>query len=67
MAEQTLKPFVTTEELAAFLGVTPNCVYKWRLEGRGPAYLKVSSRVRYARDDVQAWLARHRVDPEVGE
>ena len=29
---------------------------KWRVEGRGPRFLKVGRRVFYRRSDIEAWL-----------
>lgn len=37
---------------------------QWRHEGRGPAYIKVGSRVLYHGKDVLAWLNENRVSPE---
>jgi hypothetical protein len=32
------KPFLTTREAAAWLGLTPNTLEKWRVQGGGPLY-----------------------------
>ena len=36
----------------------------WRCEGRGPAYIKIGSRVAYRGSDLNAWLAEQRVEPK---
>jgi len=50
---------LTTEQLAADLGIHPVTLAQWRLvDGKGPAYVKVGSSVRYRRSDIDEWL-RH--------
>lgn len=50
--------------LADLLEVAPKTLERWRDASTGPAYLKLpgSSLIRYARDDVAAWLAAARVE-----
>lgn len=43
-------------EVAKRLQVSVACVRRWRLERRGPRYLKIGSLVRYRPEDVQHWL-----------
>jgi hypothetical protein len=44
-------------EAAAFLGVSPRALQKWRVNGRGPEFLRLSSRcIRYSRGDLLSWL-----------
>lgn len=40
--------------------------YRGHVGGRtpGPAYLRLGRTIRYRRDDLDAWLAAHRVDRE---
>ena len=42
-------------ELAKRWGLSPKTLQRWRCEGRGPAYLKLSKRVTYAIEDVVAF------------
>jgi excisionase family DNA binding protein len=49
------KPFLTTREAAAWLGLTPNTLEKWRVQGGGPLYRKHGRYVRYHLDDLVAW------------
>ena len=46
---------------------TPGTLAFWRHEGRGPAYTKFGHRVLYAGHDLNAWLARHRIEPAANE
>ncbi|MDD7942573.1 helix-turn-helix domain-containing protein [Actinomycetospora lutea] len=57
----------STNELAAFLGVDPSSLRRWRTARppQGPPWVKVSDRVTvYRRIDVDAWLRSRRTDPE---
>jgi excisionase family DNA binding protein len=49
------KPFRTTREAAAWLGLTRNTLEKWRVHGGGPPYRKHGRYVRYHNDDLIAW------------
>ncbi len=50
-------PLLTTNQLAAELGVHPVTLAQWRLvDGKGPPFVKVGSSVRYRRGDVDEWL-----------
>lgn len=52
-----MQPLFTEEEVSEQLKVTVACLRKWRLLGKGPKYIKVGNRVRYAPDDLTGWLA----------
>lgn len=48
---------MTEKELAEYLGLKPRTLQFWRLFGRGPKFIKISSRlIRYRACDVQAWM-----------
>ena len=48
---------LTEGELANYLNVSVAAVRKWRGQGRGPAFCKLGSLVRYKREDVDQWLS----------
>jgi excisionase family DNA binding protein len=50
----------SVEELADYLGVPVNTIYKWRQTGEGPRGYRVGKYLRFAREDVAAWLATRR-------
>lgn len=56
---ETQNTAMTTAQLAERLGVTPQCLRRWRMRGLGPAYFKfgdpVSGGVRYRESEVIAW------------
>lgn len=60
-------PLVAPDEVAAYLGISPDTMKDYRQQGRGPRYTRVGKLVRYRLADVDEWLARHTVDPEAGE
>ena len=44
------------EQAAAFIGVTRRAMQGWRLSGRGPQYIKISSRcIRYRKRELVTW------------
>lgn len=47
--------YMTTREVAAFLGLSAGTLCVWRYQGKGPSYYKVGNAVRYKIDDVEAW------------
>ncbi len=48
---------LTAEQLAAELGLHQVTLAQWRMvDGKGPAFIKIGSSVRYRRSDVEAWL-----------
>lgn len=55
--------WLTPAEAAEVLGVPPATLSQWRYRGQGPRYSKVGAVVRYARRDLDAWLAAAAVDP----
>jgi hypothetical protein len=48
---------LTEDEVAECLHVSLASLRRWRLEGRGPRFIKVSSLVRYRPEDLEQWLA----------
>jgi hypothetical protein len=48
---------MTTEQLAAELGVIPLTIVRWRLQKKGPPSTWIGRRLFYRRASVEAWLA----------
>jgi len=44
------------QQVARLLNVSIATIRRWRLLRRGPIFIKLSSLVRYRREDVDAWL-----------
>jgi hypothetical protein len=44
-------------QAAAFLAVSPRALRKWRVTGRGPQFVRLSSRcIRYSQADLVRWI-----------
>lgn len=65
IAVKLLQPvmWLTPERAAEVLGVPAATLAQWRYRGQGPRYSKVGAVVRYARADLDAWLAAAAVEP----
>ncbi|MGO4957389.1 helix-turn-helix transcriptional regulator [Luteococcus sp. Sow4_B9] len=51
--------YLTSEELAAWIRVSPSTLCRWRKTGQGPRCTWLSPTCpRYLRADVEAWLRR---------
>ena len=57
---RTLRPYLRTGEAAELIGVSHRTMEKYRCIGGGPPFLKIGHRVLYVRQDVEAWLEKHR-------
>jgi hypothetical protein len=45
---------------SAYVGIAVQTLARWRVEGGGPTYIKIGSRVRYDRVDLDRWLNERR-------
>lgn len=59
--------FVTTEEAARFLALSPHSLECYRAKGMGPAFYKFGKAVRYAVAELNAWIAACRHDRTAGD
>jgi len=48
---------LTEEDVSRQLHVSLAALRRWRLEGRGPRFIKVSALVRYRPEELEQWLA----------
>jgi excisionase family DNA binding protein len=48
---------LTEGDVAQRLHVSLASIRRWRLEKRGPRFIKVGSLVRYKTEDLESWLA----------
>lgn len=48
-------PYLTQEDAAGLLRLSPRTLERFRVEGRGPRYLKFGRRVMYRRSDLDTW------------
>jgi excisionase family DNA binding protein len=47
----------TTPQAAAYLGLSPNTLNRWRYTGDGPRFVKLGRAVRYRIEDLDEWVA----------
>ena len=60
VAAPAAKPeFLTTEEAASLLRLSPRTLEKQRVLGGGPRFRKFGARVVYAMADLRAWADSH--------
>jgi predicted DNA-binding transcriptional regulator AlpA len=45
-----------TKALAEYLQVATSTLRQYRLDGKGPAYIKIGHLVRYRKSDIEEWL-----------
>ena len=51
-----MSTLLTEEEVARQLHVSIASLRRWRLERRGPQFIKVGSLVRYRPEEIESWL-----------
>jgi len=55
---------MTVDDLADYLGIPVQTVYKQRAEGTGPPGYRIGKYVRWKRSEVEAWLEKQKDDWE---
>lgn len=56
-----------TRMAAQTLGVGESTLEKWRVQGRGPAFIRMGSRVLYLTSDLEEFVRSKTVTPEGAE
>lgn len=56
--EKRATPWMTTDEAAQYLRLSPGTLRNWRVDGEGPKHRKVGRAVRYRLDDLDAFMMR---------
>ncbi len=54
------RPLMTEKDAAIYLNMAVPTLRKWRVQGGGPVFLKLSRAVRYDVADLDAWIAERR-------
>lgn len=59
--ESTLEPatlgqLLNNDQTADLLGVSRRTLPVWRIQGRGPNFIKIGKLVRYKREEIDAWI-----------
>lgn len=55
---------LSERDAASFLGITQRTLQDWRLNRRGPAYIKLGRRIAYDRADLEHFISANRVEPQ---
>lgn len=50
-------PLIREIDAAAYLGLAPKTLARWRWAGKGPTFRKLGAAVRYATADLDAFIA----------
>lgn len=58
--ESPRSPYMPQDLAAEFLGLSPKTLERFRVEGRGPCFLKLGRRVVYSREDLVKWAEAQR-------
>jgi transposase-like protein len=59
-AAHILEPVHGVEEAANILGISTTLLNKWRVTGKGPAFIKLGRRVVYTQPDLLAFIEARR-------
>ncbi len=59
-AHHEAEALMSTEEVAAYLRVSPSTIHDWRLKAAGPPAFKVGRHLRFRRAEVDEWLEARR-------
>lgn len=59
--------FLVTRKAAEIVGYSKSSLDQMRMQGRGPAFVRVGTRIFYQRGDLDAWARGQRVDPAVAK
>jgi predicted DNA-binding transcriptional regulator AlpA len=54
--KNSIEALLTERDVSRLLQVSVSALRKWRVERRGPRFLKMGSLVRYRQLDVDVWL-----------
>lgn len=59
MKQSTPQRLLNEHQVADSCAISVLTLRKWRVEGRGPRYVKIGTLVRYRPEDVDAWIESH--------
>ena len=55
-----MKPVHAEKKAAELCGLSPRTLERYRLEGRGPSFVRLGRRVLYREEDLVAWTEKQR-------
>lgn len=57
MDQKSSQDLLVEDDVAQLLTVSVAALRRWRVERRGPKYIKLGALVRYRRSDVELWIS----------
>ena len=60
--DPTAPPYLKPDEAARYLGSSVSTLAKRRIYGGGPSYCRIGTAIRYARADLDAFMAASKVN-----
>ena len=65
MKDIEIKVLMTQKEAATYLGTTASTMNTWRHYGKEKfPFIRWGNRIRYRKEDLDAWIQAHIVNPE---
>lgn len=62
--DKATETYVTTKEAAAITGLAVQTLHNWRLEAKGPAYVRAGRKaIRYSTTALHEWMQARTVNP----
>lgn len=61
--EEKIRGGMKDTVVAQRLGMSINTIRRWRIEGKGPEFVKMGRTVRYLPESVEKFLAQNQVNP----
>jgi excisionase family DNA binding protein len=59
MAQSTVEPLLTPDEVAAVLGIPKTTLFRWRVDSKGPKGIRVGKHLRFRPSEISRWLDEH--------
>ena len=59
---QKIEDYLNDVEAAKFLRLSPQTLRNWRVQSRGPAYIRAGRAIRYSSEDLKDYMDQNRVD-----
>lgn len=59
-----MRELLSIKDLASHLGRSEATLARWRMEGKGPRFVRMGQFVRYDTADVEAWLEQQKTGGE---
>ncbi len=54
--QPAVRQLLNNDETADMLNVSRRTLPVWRVQGRGPKFIKIGKLVRYERTEIEAWI-----------